>query len=188
MASSIVFSLLRLRLKTKVLENRHCNDTEKNSSYWKENHYVPPCNLLVLKIVFLSYFIKKNLKHVAKWMPKVIFDAQILITSYHYLMSTKNPPCLNGEKVETATSMLRAFNHKHRFAIITELLDNGSMNPTRLAANLRLTESYIMEHLLVLQHAGMINSIDKADEVRFVANKRAIRKVNAALRSFVQPF
>ncbi|MBK8567876.1 MAG: helix-turn-helix transcriptional regulator [Saprospiraceae bacterium] len=121
-------------------------------------------------------------------MATAIFGAYILITSYHYLMSTKNPPCLNGEKVEMATARLRAFNHKHRFAIITELLDNGGMNPTRLAANLRLTESYIMEHLLVLQHSGMVNSIDLTDEVRFVANKRAIRKVNAALRSFTEPF
>ncbi len=85
-----------------------------------------------------------------------------------------------------ATALLKAFNHKHRFAIITALLENGGMNPTRLAADLRLKESYILEHLLVLQHSGMVNTIDLTDEVRFVANKRAIRKVNSALQSFTQ--
>jgi DNA-binding transcriptional ArsR family regulator len=101
-------------------------------------------------------------------------------------MSTKNPPCLNGDKVETATTRLRAFNHRHRFAIITKLLDGGGMAPSKLAASLRLNESYIMEHLTVLLQTGMVNSIDVTDGVKFVANKRAIRKVNEALQSFMQ--
>ena len=99
-------------------------------------------------------------------------------------MSTKNPPCLNGDKVEMATKLLRAFNHKHRFAILTNLLDNGGMVPSKLAAKLRLNESYIMEHLWVLQQSGMVSTIDLTDGVKFVANKRAIRKVEDALRSF----
>ncbi|MCU0348041.1 MAG: helix-turn-helix domain-containing protein [Saprospiraceae bacterium] len=99
-------------------------------------------------------------------------------------MSTKNPPCLNGEKVELATKLLRAFNHKHRFEILTSLLEKGGMVPSKLAADLRLSESYIMEHLSVLQKTGMVTSIDLTDGVKFVANKRAIRKVEDALRSF----
>ena len=101
-------------------------------------------------------------------------------------MSTKNPPCLNGDKVETATNILRLFNHRHRFAIINKLLDDGGMVPTKLAASLRLEQSYILEQLLVLQQMGMVSTIDITDGVKFVANKRAIRKVNEALRSFTQ--
>ncbi len=101
-------------------------------------------------------------------------------------MSTKNPPCLNGEKVELATNLLRVFNHKHRFAIVNKLLDKGGMDATRLAISLRLQEPYIMEHLVVLQQTGIVQSIDLLDGVKFVANKRAIRKVNDALRSFSQ--
>ncbi len=101
-------------------------------------------------------------------------------------MNTKNPPCLNGEKVETATNLLRVFNHKHRFAIINKLLDQGGMDSSKLANSLRLQESYIMEHLLVLQQTGIVQALDIVDGVKFVANKRAIRKVNEALRSFSQ--
>ena len=101
-------------------------------------------------------------------------------------MSTKNPPCLNGDKVESATNLLRVFNHKHRFAIINKLLDKGGMDSSRLAASLRLQESYIMEHLQVLQQTGIVQTVDIVDGVKFVANKRAIRKVNEALRSFSQ--
>lgn len=108
------------------------------------------------------------------------------LTSYHYLMSTKNPPCLNGEKVEMATNLLRVFNHKHRFAIVNKLLDNGGMDSTKLAASLRLQESYILEHLSVLQQTGFVTSMDIVDGVKFVANKRAIRKVDNALRIFSQ--
>lgn len=108
------------------------------------------------------------------------------LTSYHYLMSTKNPPCLNGDKVETATNLLRAFNHRHRFAIINKLLDDGGMMSSKLAVSLRLNETYILEHLLVLQQTGMVSTIDLTDGVKFVANKRAIRKVNEALQSFMQ--
>lgn len=112
--------------------------------------------------------------------------ALLPLTSYHYLMSTKNHLCLNGEKVELATNLLRVFNHKHRFAIVNKLLDKGGMDPSRLAASLRLQESYILEHLTVLQQTGIVSSIDVLDGVKFVANKRAIRKVNDALRSFSQ--
>lgn len=101
-------------------------------------------------------------------------------------MSTKNPPCLNGEKVELATNLLRVFNHKHRFAIVNHLLDNGGMDSTKLAASLRLQESYILEHLDVLLQKGLVTSMDIVDGVKFVANKRAIRKVNEALRSYSQ--
>ena len=102
------------------------------------------------------------------------------------LMNTKNPPCLNGEKVELATNLLRVFNHKHRFAIVIKLLDKGGMDATRLAISLRLQESYILEHLLVLQQTGIVQTIEVLDGVKFVANKRAIRKFNKALCSFSQ--
>lgn len=118
-------------------------------------------------------------------MCPAIFDP-LPLTSYHYLMNTKNPPCLNGEKVELATNLLRVFNHKHRFAIINKLLDKGGMDTSKLALSLRLQESYILEHLQVLQQIGIVHSIDVLDGVKFVANKRAIRKVNEALRSFSQ--
>ncbi|MBI1225295.1 MAG: ArsR family transcriptional regulator [Bacteroidetes bacterium] len=103
-----------------------------------------------------------------------------------HLMNTKNPPCLNGEKVELAMNLLRVFNHKHRFAIVNKLLDKGGMDTSRLAASLRLQESYILEHLQVLQQTGIVSSIDMLDGIKFVANKRAISKVNNAVRSFSQ--
>lgn len=108
------------------------------------------------------------------------------LTSYHYLMSTKNPPCLNGEKVEMATNLLRVFNHKHRFAIVNQLLNKGSMDSSKLATSLRLQESYILEQLQVLQHSGLVRSLEIVDGVKFVANKRAIRKVDQAVRIFTQ--
>lgn len=101
-------------------------------------------------------------------------------------MSTKNPPCLNGEKVELATNLLRVFNHKHRFAIVNRLLDKGGMDSSKLASSLRLQESYILEHLNVLQQTGFVTSMDIVDGVKFVANKRAIRKMNDAVRNFSQ--
>lgn len=136
-------------------------------------------------MVFPSYSIKKNLNAIAKWMSAAIFEP-ITFNQLPHLMNTKNPPCLNGEKVETATNLLRAFNHKHRFAIVNKLLDKGGMDATKLATTLRLQESYIIEHLLVLQETGIVRSIDVVDGVKFVANKRAIRKVNEALRGFSQ--
>ncbi len=101
-------------------------------------------------------------------------------------MSTKNPPCLNGEKVELATNLLRVFNHKHRFAIVSELLERGGMDSSKLATKLRLQESYILQQLQVLQQSGLVHSLDIVDGVKFVANKRAIRKVDQAVRSFSQ--
>lgn len=99
-------------------------------------------------------------------------------------MSTENPPCLNGEMVETATNLLRAFNHKHRFAIVSHLLEKGGMDSSRLATSMRLQESYILSHLEVLQANGFVRTIDMLDGLKFVANKRAIQRVNKALRSF----
>lgn len=101
-------------------------------------------------------------------------------------MNTKNLPCLNGDQVEVATNLLRAFNHKHRFAIVNKLLDRGGMLPGQIASDLRLHESYILEHLVVLQNTGIVRTVDVLDGVKFVANKRVIRKVNEALRSFSQ--
>lgn len=113
-----------------------------------------------------------------------IFDAHPL-TSYHILMSTKNPPCLNSDKVESATNLLRAFNHKHRFTIVTRLLAKGSMYPGQIASDLRLPEPYILEQLLILEKTGIVQTLDLVDGVKFVANKRVIRKVNQALQSFL---
>jgi hypothetical protein len=138
-----------------------------------------------LKMSLFNYYSKKNLNTIVKSMSPPIFDP-ITFNQLPQLMNTKNPPCLNGDKVELSTNLLRVFNHKHRFAIVNKLLDKGGMDTTRLAASLRLQESYILEHLLVLQRTGMVHSIDVLDGVKFVANKRAIRKVNEALRSFSQ--
>lgn len=132
-----------------------------------------------------NYYFKKNLNVIVKSMCPPIFGA-ITFNQLPHLMNTKNPPCLNGEKVELATNLLRVFNHKHRFAIVNKLLDKGGMDTSKLAASLRLQESYILEHLLVLQRTGLVQSIDVLDGVKFVANKRAIRKVNDALCNFTQ--
>ena len=118
-------------------------------------------------------------------MCPAIFDL-ITFNQLPQLMNTKNPPCLNGDKIDLATQMLRVFNHKHRFAIVNKLLDKGGMDSSRLAATLRLQESYIVEHLQLLQLTGFVQSIEIVDGVKFVANKRAIRKFNEALRSFSQ--
>ncbi len=53
-------------------------------------------------------------------MSPPIFDP-ITFNQLPHLMNTKNPPCLNGDKVELATNLLRVFNHKHRFAIVNKL-------------------------------------------------------------------
>lgn len=85
-----------------------------------------------------------------------------------------------------ATNLLRVFNHKHRFAIVNQLLNKGSMDSSKLATSLRLQESYILEQLQVLQHSGLVRSLEIVDGVKFVANKRAIRKVDQAVRIFTQ--
>jgi DNA-binding transcriptional ArsR family regulator len=102
------------------------------------------------------------------------------------LKNTKYTPSLNGERVATATSLLRAFNHKLRFAIVERLMNEGGKYPCQLADDLRLRESYIMEHLAALQQSGIVRPVDLPDGVKFAVNKRMVRKVQDALRGFSQ--
>lgn len=85
---------------------------------------------------------------------------------------------LDLAKLKIARNVLRALNHQLRQRILSLLDEQGELNVTRLYVILRLEQSVVSQHLVILLKAGLVHIRRSGRFIFYSINYEAIGKIN----------
>ena len=72
--------------------------------------------------------------------------------------------------------LLKAFAHPVRLCIIARLLEEGSLNVSKMESCMTVSQSSISQHLSKLRHAGIISSERIKNEVHYSLKNDEIKE------------
>ncbi len=84
---------------------------------------------------------------------------------------------INLDKLDNATSMLKAISHPMRIAIIQMLYSNKKMNVTEIYKKLKIEQASASHHLSILKNRHILESKRDGKKTFYIINESVLSKI-----------
>lgn len=96
----------------------------------------------------------------------------------------KNPIFINEDRLETASSVIRALSHPLRLKILDFIDKNKMINVNKIYNTLNLEQSITSQHLRILRVANLVATQRDGKQIFYAVNYEHVRQVMEAIRKF----